>query len=371
MTPAEKFLHRLEARGLTVGRHVRGGFLIAPPGALTADERAELKNVASDLEQLLAEREAQGLKPADAMMLHEAQKKFPGSRLVGIRRRRTSNWPELEPPAPAAVEPEPVVVEPGAAVESKEPQEQQPPEVEQLPLSLSDSPASEPPSSEQPADPEPEPPAAARICSSCQHPCYDPLIIHCRNCDELLPDEIAETSTQDGTALSRSDTSTDEPTPVSAELVGNEKISWEPEPVASAPEPEPEAPTADPAGDPEQSSDESSVPAIYEVEVPITSSTETVYEAEMQPDRSQRILLWVTADIVRSRRTGRPLIALKVSPSPSINTNGDRPVRFTIEESTSSAVHRYKLFKGPTNLARGFRLVTPAAALRLAREMWR
>jgi hypothetical protein len=141
-----------------------------------------------------------------------------------------------------------------------------------------------------------------------------------------------------------------------------------PEVIASSkPEPEPEANSDD---DSDQSCDEiSQPPAVDAPDVTDVSLPEPNEEAEV--DRSNRTLLWVTADIVRSRRTGRPLIELKVCPSPSTNTNGDRPVRFSIEESASSAVHRYKLLDGPTNLGRGFRLVSPAAALRLAIELWR
>src|SRR5262245_28697626 len=124
---AQEFLNFFEHRGHAFRRHPKGGIAIVPTPKLTDDERAKLKLVAADLERLLREREAMaGLKPADAMVLREAQKKFPGSRLVEIRRRDPSHWPALEPPDPVAVEP--------VASESNN-SRKSPPEVDQLPLS--------------------------------------------------------------------------------------------------------------------------------------------------------------------------------------------------------------------------------------------
>jgi hypothetical protein len=98
---------------------------------------------------------------------------------------------------------------------------------------------------------------------------------------------------------------------------------------------------------------------------------EPVYEAETQLDRSQRILLWVTAEIVRSRRTGRLLIELKVHPSPSTITDGDRPVSVSFESMAASAPHRFEVLMESTNLGRDGLDAHGPRALRMGIELWR
>jgi hypothetical protein len=186
-------------------------------------------------------------------------------------------------------------------------------------------------------------------------------------------DEAVDTSIQDAP----SHLSTDEPIPLTSEVVTSDvadpSARIEPAQLTleiGAPKPESEAQAADPAGDPEKSSDESSVPTIiYEVEVPSTSSTETVCDAETQPDRSQRILLWVTVAKVRTAR-GKG-IELEFAPSPSTNTDG---IRFAIQEDDPSVRIHFKpgrLLVNTTLDHDGFRLFRRAAGLRLAIEWWR
>jgi hypothetical protein len=173
-------------------------------------------------------------------------------------------------------------------------------------------------------------------------------------------DEVPETSNQDENALSQSDTSTDEPTPLSPEVVAS-----------SEPQTEAEAPATDSNDDPEQSSDESSVPAIYEPEVPSTSSP--AYEAETRsPERLEHISLSIT--IARVRKNRGSGIGLTVRSSPSTHTNGGRPVRFTIEGNDPRVVDRFKagrVIVGPENLDRGFDFFRTGPALRLTIEFER
>jgi hypothetical protein len=397
MTRAEQFVDSFKRRNLTISRHPRGGFLITPPGAVTAADRAELKDIAGDLERLLTERErqlkldreVQGLKPADQLVLRAAQKELDG-RLVGFRRRRSpSNGPPLEPSLP------PATVESVAAIESKEFQKHQSPEVEQMPLSLGDQRTGESASSEQRAVPEPEPAATARICSSCSRLCDDPLIIHCQNCDALLPDELVERSTQDETVLSQSNPSSeevtslspkvmsaDEPTSLSPELIVNDEPSTvdlpersqaevsgetddnvEPELASRATSPSRELVLVEDHNDDLKHDDIVDYVPLHE---PVEVSAPRPVSA---PHRAQRILLWVSARLVRSRRSGRLLVELKVRPSPSTCINGAHRVRVSFE--TRREAHRYELLKETTELGHeGFVALSPGA-LRMGIEWWR
>jgi hypothetical protein len=308
---ADELLAALEGRGFRV-HLVDGGLRVDPFPKLTPDERAAIAEVARDkaarstLERLLRERQSSAaensgdpakpataatatakLSLADSLLIREAQRKFTGSALVGLgrpgpRRRKDREQPNLT----FEVTGRPV----------------QPPE--------------------QPAAPEPEPLSNARVCSKCALPCYDSERVHCQHCDALLPDEVVETFTRDETALQRSDTSTDEATPVSAESVANEKIPLEPEP---------EAPVTN-------DSDETSPPTTTDnVDVANPSSPEPASAAEMSPDRSKRILLWVT---VRRVQDGDERgIELELEPSPETDTDG---IRFFIEGGDPSVLSHFQ-----------------------------
>src|SRR5262245_35734275 len=210
---AEEFLTKFKRRGFQVYL-VDGGLRVDPFPKLTPAERASIAEIVRDkaakstLERRLREHAANSgtpakpataatpaakLSPADALLIREAQRRFPGSPLVGLgrpvpRRRKDRTQPDLtfEVIRSDAVQP----------------------------------PADQPP---LPAD---DPPTASTS-------------------------EVIEPSNQNEAIISRSDASTEEATPLSAELVANEKISLEPEVIANG-EPEPEAP-ADSTDNREQS----------------------------------------------------------------------------------------------------------------------
>jgi hypothetical protein len=352
---AEEFLASLERRGYKVRAHRKGGIAIVSTTGLTDDDRAALKLEAAALERLLREREAlAGLSRADALVLNEARKTFPGSRLVGIR---------PDPRHPLTSEEHDPVAEP---IDRSNPVQL---EADQLPLFAGAPPSIQRESSEQSVGPGPGFLPNARICSKCGHRCYDPERIHCKDCGADLEspslsalnarslDELAQPSNEDEAIPSVADISTDKPTPLSPEVIAN-----------CASEPEPEAPVADSADDPEQRCHEVSInaPSVKNIR-----STAPIYDIKGRAlDRSKRTLIWVT--IERFRTTRGSGIRLTVCPSPSTNTDGARPVRFTVEGNDPSAVDQFKpgrLLVGPARLKRGgFRLVREGPGLRLAIE---
>jgi hypothetical protein len=152
-----------------------------------------------------------------------------------------------------------------------------------------------------------------------------------------VPDQVD----REATVPTERDTPTDEPTPLSAELVANETI-----PV----KPEPEAP-ADSSDDSEQSSDEiSEPPAIYDADV----TNPNVPEPEV---RAKPSIVWVE---IGPDRNGRQVI--KLSPSPTTANDYRLLVRYSVEQIAPSK----RLLRGATRLSRnGVRLVRTGAKWRL------
>jgi hypothetical protein len=95
----------------------------------------------------------------------------------------------------------------------------------------------------------------------------------------------------------------------------------------------------------------------------VTAVTTRASSAQGSHDKAPRVLLWVKVERVRQR--GAPALLVKLSPSPSTQTDG---LSFTVEEHTQ----RFNMPTGPRLLTRGgYRLVRQTRRLRLAIEVRR
>jgi hypothetical protein len=374
---AEQLLSALEHRGYQVRLHPKGGFTIVPTSGLTNDEREDLKHSAADLERLLREREeahARGLSPRDARVIDQVTETFPGSTVVEIRPGIPTTPARPKRVRKAAVDQQ--ILKARTADNSQTTEQANP--TRQVPKPLpSDSSSTERALGDRDGNSRVVTPelvvTTVRICPRCQHPCYDLHRTHCQNCDaefEAPPASTPETDsrstevTSDRKAVGKAigDLTLIETEVLRELLYTDEAIATLSSQQAreiinqaiagTEPELKPKALAADAAGNPEQSPDETSLPA-----------SSPVYQAE-------KILLWVT--IRRVRIADDRGIELELEPSPDTDTAG---IRFFIEGGDPSVRSHFQ--SGTPWLVNdwldhdGYQLFHPANGLRLGIEIER